>query len=255
MVRSDGLSDAAGRRRGWPFGRDERPREPVRKAVTTVARRPADPASAGEFETLRPRLLQVARGLLGDEADAEDVVQDAWLRYNGADRAPIHNLFGWLARTVVNLALDRLTSAARRHEFAAGGGVGVDVADTSTDVQPAERVIQDDLVASTLRRVVATLSPAERTAFLLHDVFGFSFKDVAALVGRTPLACRQLAARARRRIVADAPRFLVTADEEARMIDAFVVACAGGDLAALLTELDPALTARLAAVQDEDDVR
>ena len=220
-----------------------------------MARRPADPGSAGEFEALRPRLLQIARGLMGDVADAEDVVQDAWLRYHGAERAAIHNLFGWLATTVVNLALDRLTTAARRHEFAAGGGVGVDVADTSTDAQPAERVIQDDLVASTLRRVVATLSPAERTAFLLHDVFGFTFKDVARIVGRTPLACRQLAARARRRVVADAPRFLVTADEEARMIEAFVVACAGGDLAALLAELDPGLSARLAAAEDEDDVR
>ena len=220
-----------------------------------MARRPAEPGSAGEFEALRPRLLQIARGLMGDVADAEDVVQDAWLRYHGADRAAIHNLWGWLARTVANLALDRLTSAARRHEFVAGGSVGIDVADPSIDVQPSERVIQDDLIASTLRRVVATLSPAERTAFLLHDVFGFTFGDVARLVGRTPLACRQLATRARRRIVADAPRFLVTADEEARMIEAFVVACAGGDLAALLSELDPGLTARLAATGDEDDVR
>jgi RNA polymerase sigma-70 factor, ECF subfamily len=217
-----------------------------------MARRPADPGSSGEFEALRPRLLQIARGLLGDVAEADDVVQDAWLRYHGADRAAIHNLRGWLATTVANLALDRLTSASRRHEFPVGG-VGRDVADTSMDVQPAERVIQDDLVASTLRRVVAILSPAERTAFLLHDVFGFSFADIARLVGRTPLACRQLAARARRRIVADAPRFLVTADEEARMIDAFVVACAGGDIVALLTEVDPGLTARLAALRGAEE--
>jgi RNA polymerase sigma-70 factor (ECF subfamily) len=199
---------------------------------------------AAEFEQLRPRLLRVATGLLGSADDAEDVVQDAWLRLQSADRAQIRNLRGWLTTTVARLSLDLLTSAPRRHEHPGGASVGADVPHPAEGDRPDNRVVLDDLVASTLRQLSGLLSPAEQTAFLLHDVFGFSFGEIAEAVGRTPQACRQLAARARRRIVAGAPRFLVTADQETRMIRAFLVACAGGDVVELLKALDPGIADR-----------
>jgi RNA polymerase sigma factor (sigma-70 family) len=241
MAQSAGLSTIAS---CWAVGRSDGTNGPVLQSHRRIASRPSTAAeTTAEFERLRPRLLQVAAGLLKNTSDAEDVVQEAWLRLQRADRAEIRNLRGWLTTTVVRLSLDLLDSAPRRHEYPGGAGVGADVPHPAEDELPANRVALDDLVAWSLRRILGMLSPAERPPFLLHDVFGFSFREIAEAVGRTPEACRQLAARGRRRVLAGAPRSLMTADQEARMIQACVVACTGGDIADLLQALDPGVAA------------
>ena len=150
---------------------------------------------AERFAQARPRLLRLAYSELGDVGEAEDVVQEAWLRLERTDVEAIENLDGWLTTVVARLALDRLRSARARRESYVGPWLPEPVA--SDD--PADRVTLDESVSYALLTVLEQLSPAERTAFVLHDVFDVPFGDVAAVVGRTPEAVRQLASRARRR--------------------------------------------------------
>ena len=201
---------------------------------------------AERFEALRPRLLRLAYGQLGSLAEAEDVVQEAWLRLQRADAAAIENLQAWLVTVVGRLALDALGSARMRREryigpwlpdplVGAGAGGGAD---------PADRVTLDETISHALLFVLERLSPAERTAFILHDVFGYSFEEVGDVVGRTPAAARQLASRARRHVVEQRPRQSGTAEEQRRAVEAFAVAADGGDLDALLAVLDPDVVMR-----------
>lgn len=186
MVRSDGLSDAAGRRRGWPFGRDERPREPVRKAVTTVARRPADPASAGEFETLRPRLLQVARGLLGDEADAEDVVQEAYLRAFRSWHTfrPGTDVRRWLFTIARNVFLRSRERGQREVTLDEDGAEAVDAA------QAVEGWVRSGLdplldrvdVGPAIRDALDQVPEAYRAAVILVDLEDQSYEAAAEVL-------------------------------------------------------------------------
>jgi len=200
------------------------------------------PGRAAEFEALRPRLLRVAYATLGSWAEAEDVVQEAWLRLQRADAEEIHNLGAWLTTVVGRLALDALGSARARRERYYGEWLPEPVVAEAPD--PADRVTLDEQVSLAMLRVLESLSPAERTAFVLHDVFGHSFDEVAEAVGRTPQAARQLASRARRHVEAGRPRFPATPDEQRRVVSAFLSAAVDGDVDGLLAVLDPEVTLR-----------
>ena len=193
------------------------------------------------FAEVRPRLLRLAYSELGDVGEAEDVVQEAWLRLGHTDVAAIENLEAWLIRVVARLALDRLRSARSRRETYVGPWLPEPVAsdDPADPADPADRVTFDESVSYALLTVLEQLSPAERTAFVLYDVFGVPFGEVAEVVGRTPEAVRQLASRARRHVRDERPRFAASGDEHDRAVRAFARAVAGGDVEALVAVLDP----------------
>jgi RNA polymerase sigma-70 factor (ECF subfamily) len=193
------------------------------------------------FEELRPRLFQVAYGILGSVAEAEEVIQDAWLRLERADRERIEDLGAWLKTVVARLSLDALRSARRRREAYVGEWLPEPLVGPlpGGEESAADRLSLDEAVAGALTLVLERLTPAERTAFLLHDTFGMPFADVAELVGRTPDAVRQLAARARRNVTDAGSRFQVGREEQERIVIAFAGACATGDLRQLLGLLDP----------------
>lgn len=199
---------------------------------------------ARAFQQERARLLRVAYATLGSVAEAEDCVQEAWLRLRLLeDPSGIRDLRGWLIRTVGRLALDALGSARARRERYVGTWLPEPlVAETGAD--PAERVTLDESVSMALLLVLESLSPAERAAFLLHDVFSMTFEEVAEVVGRTPAAVRQLASRARRHVAAGRPRFPPTPQEQRALVEAFAAACQGGDLDALTRLLDPDVVCR-----------
>jgi RNA polymerase sigma-70 factor (ECF subfamily) len=190
---------------------------------------------AERFGRARPRLLRLAYSELGDLGEAEDVVQEAWLRLERVNVEVIENLDGWLTTVVARLALDRLHSARVRRETYIGPWLPEPV--LSDD--PADRVTLDESVSYALLTVLEQLSPAERTAFVLHDVFDMSFDDVAGVVGRTPEAVRQLASRARRHVKDERPRFEASRDEHDRAVRAFARAVAEGNLEGLVAVLDP----------------
>lgn len=191
------------------------------------------------FERLRPQLFQVAYGILASVAEAEEVIQDAWLRLERADAEAIESLPAWLKTVVARLSLDALGSARRRRERYVGEWLPEPLVAGLPAESVADRVTLDEAVAGALAVVLERLTPAERTAFLLHDTFGMPFAEIAELVGRTPAAVRQLAARARRNVAAARPRFPVGREEQERIVVAFAVACASGDLAQLLDLLEP----------------
>jgi RNA polymerase sigma-70 factor, ECF subfamily len=196
------------------------------------------------FESHRAHLLRVAYGTLGSVADAEDVVQEAWLRLARLqDPDEIEDLRAWLTRVVGRLALDALRQTRRAREAYFGEwlpeplvGHAAPSGSTAPD-DPADQVTLDESVTMALLVVLESLSPAERTAFLLHDVFGMPFEQVGEVVGRAPAAVRQLAARARRHVDEARPRHPATPEEHRRVVEAFAVARAEGDLDALLATL------------------
>jgi RNA polymerase sigma-70 factor (ECF subfamily) len=191
----------------------------------------------------RQRLMDVAYRMLGTVSEAEDVVQEAYARLvrNGVDG--IDDVLAWLITVTSRLCLDQLRSAQSQRTSYVGPWLPEPVVDApSLGVDPADRVTLDDSVRMALMVVLEELSPAERTAFVLHDVFQLSFEEVASIVGRSPAACRQLASRARRRVrdEAGAPaRFQVEAGEQRRLAERFAAAANTGDLDALLEVLDP----------------
>ncbi len=187
------------------------------------------------FAQARPRLLRLAYSELGDVGEAEDVVQEAWLRLERSDADAIENLDGWLTKVVARLALDRLRSARVRRERYVGPWLPEPV---SSD-DPADRVTLDESVSYALLTVLEQLTPAERTAFVLHDVFDMPFGEVSEVVGRTPEAVRQLASRARGHVQRERPRFAASPDEHDRAVRAFARAVAAGNLEDLVAVLDP----------------
>lgn len=200
-----------------------------------------DDELAAEFHTIRPRLVGVAYALLGSVDESEDAVQDAWLRLQRSDWALIEDVTGWLVVTVSRIALDTLRSVRRRRETYVGPWLPEPVL---AGGDPADRVTLDESMSMAMLIVLESLSPAERTVFVLHDVFGMPFTEVAEVVGRSPAACRQLASRARRHAAAGAPRFDVDAAEHRRVVAAFVAATTSGDSGALLELLDPDVVLR-----------
>jgi len=191
-----------------------------------------------QFTRARARLVRVAYAVLGSTADAEDVVSDCWLRLCSADaREQIIDVDAWCTVTTARLALDLLRSARVRRETYVGPWLPEPVIGTVQD--PADRVTLDESVSFALMVVLESLTPAERTTWVLHDLFAMPFAEVAEVVGRSPAAVRQLAARARAHVTAAAPRVTVTPDEHDAVVAAFAGAVASGDLGALLQVLDP----------------
>jgi RNA polymerase sigma-70 factor, ECF subfamily len=188
-------------------------------------------------------LLDVAFRILGSIGEAEDVVQEAYARLVTVDLDELDDVRAWLVVVVSRLCYDQLRSARWQRQTVTAAPPENRAAAPSAPLtnDPAERVTLDDQVRMALHVVLAQLTPAERTAYVLHDVFKYSFENIADIVGRTPAAARQLAARARHRISAGAgaARFTVEPDEQRRVTEAFIAACSTGDLAGLLAVLDP----------------
>ena len=190
----------------------------------------------------RRRVLDVAYRMLGSVHDAEDVVQEAYSRLLAVDREVLEDVRGWLITVTSRLCIDRLRSHERIKRSYVGPWLPEPIVGAaSTDVDLADRVTLDDTVRMALMVVLEQLSPAERAAFVLHDIFGLDFNAIAELVGRSPQACRQLASRARRRIESDpaAARFQIDRSEHDLVVARFVDACERGDLDSLLAVLDP----------------
>ena len=193
-------------------------------------------SAAQRFAQERPRLLRLAYSELGDLGEAEDVVQEAWVRLERTGAESIDNLDAWLTTVVGRLALDALRSARARRETYVGPWLPEPVVSSGED--PADRVTLDESVSYALLALLEQLSPAERTAFVLHDVFDVPFGEVAEVVGRTPEAVRQLASRARRHVAQQRPRFEASPDEHDRVVRAFAQAVGDGDLDGLVAVLD-----------------
>jgi RNA polymerase sigma-70 factor (ECF subfamily) len=188
----------------------------------------------------RPFAVDLAYRMLGNIADAEDVVQEAFVRLVAADPDSIDDVRGWLVVVVSRLCLDQLRSARVRTTDEAP----IDENTVVPAADPADRMTLDDDIRLALAVVLERLSPAERSVFILHDVFQFPFETAASIVGRTPAACRQLAARARRRLESEVGpgRFVVEWREERMVTERFIAACAGGNLDALMQVLDADVT-------------
>jgi RNA polymerase sigma-70 factor (ECF subfamily) len=186
--------------------------------------RPDDEAAAS-FAPQRPRLTRIAYRMLGSVAEAEDVVQDAFIRWHQTDRAAVLNPEAWLARTVGRLCLDVLKSARMKRETYIGPWLPDPVVETPED--------DGDDITLTLMLALERLSPLERAAFLLHDVFGLGFEEVAQTIDRDTAACRQLASRARTHVREARPRYPVAEDRGRHIADAFFTASRNGDMAAL----------------------
>lgn len=210
--------------------------------------RDREAALARAYERARPRLVRIAYATLGSHAEAEDIVSDCWSRLVTADgRESILDVDAWATVVVARAALDSLRSARHRREHYIGpwlpeplisNGTAVVGANPDSADDPAERVSLDDQISYALLVVLETLTPAERTSWVLHDLFGMSFSEVADSVGRTPAAVRQLAARARVHVNARVPRVAVTPIQHDAAVRSFLAAVAGGDLSALLSSLD-----------------
>jgi RNA polymerase sigma factor (sigma-70 family) len=188
------------------------------------------------FEANRPRLRAIAHRMLGSAAEAEDAVQEAWLRLDRTGDDRIDNLDAWLTTVVGRVCLDMLRARGNRREDALP-----EVAPATEDAGPEQEALLADSVGVALFVVLETLTPVERLAFVLHDLFGVPFDEIAPIVGRSPEATRQLASRARRRVRhqdADRP-----ADRQ--LVDAFLTASRAGDLTTLLSLLDPDVEMRV----------
>jgi RNA polymerase sigma-70 factor, ECF subfamily len=210
-----------------------------------VSRPPASRAEelAAAYLRNRPRLIGVAYAVLGTRAEAEDVVSECWLRLVSADeREPVLDVDAWSTVAVARRALDVLRSARLQRETYTGPWLPEPLFEDQPGISdPAERVTLDERVSFALMVVLETLTPAERTSWVLHDLFCLPFAEIAEVVGRSPAAVRQLAVRARAHVTAAAPRIDVDAAEHRRTVTAFFSAAAGGDLAGLLAVLDPSV--------------
>jgi RNA polymerase sigma-70 factor (ECF subfamily) len=191
----------------------------------------ADHDETAQFESHRRALTGLAYRMLGSRAEAEDVVQDAYLRWHDVDHAAVDEPRRYLGTVVTRLCLDRMKSAQARREIYVGQWLPEPVVDEAFDDGSAGDIAHDISVA--LMLVLERLSPLERASFLLHDVFGVDFGEVGRALGRGEAACRQLAARAREHIQAERPRFAASREDGHRLAAAFHKAIASGDLAAL----------------------
>ncbi|MFI5046483.1 MAG: sigma-70 family RNA polymerase sigma factor [Acidimicrobiia bacterium] len=191
-----------------------------------------------DFEAARPRLHAVAYRMLGSRAEADDAVQEAWLRLSRADASQIESFGGWLTTVISRVCLDRLRSRrARREEPIEAQPPGA-LTDTAGG-DPANETILAESVGAALLVVLDLLTPAERVAFVLHDVFAVPFEQVSEILGRSPDATRQLASRARRRLQGSTGTYGIDLVRQRRVVDAFLRAARGGDFEALMRVLDP----------------
>jgi RNA polymerase sigma-70 factor (ECF subfamily) len=198
---------------------------------------------AERFETHRRHLRDVAYRMLGSAPEAEDAVQEAWLRLSRADTTDVENLGGWLTTVVARVCLDILRSRKSRREES----LEADTSDSVTaprDSNPERELLIADTVGPALLLVLDTLAPAERIAFVLHDMFAMPFEEIAPIVERTPAATRQLASRARRRVQGADTTQDTDLTRRREIVQAFLAASRNGDLGALVTMLDPDVVLR-----------
>lgn len=199
---------------------------------------------AETFEQHRPRLRAVAYRMLGSPTEAEDAVQDAWLRVSRAEADDVDNMGGWLTTIVSRVCLNMLRSRNVRREESLGV-LPDPIVTQDTEPQPEDEAVLADSVGLALLVVLDTLSPAERLAFVLHDMFKLPFEEIAPMVDRSPEAARQLASRARRRVKgADVRTSEADLTRRRQAVDAFFQAARGGDLDSLLQLLDPEVVLR-----------
>src|SRR6266540_4029245 len=199
---------------------------------------------AERFEAHRTHLRAVAYRMLGSLAEADDAVQEAWLRLSRSDPSGVENLGGWLTTVVGRVCMNMLHSRASRREEPLGVHVPDPVVSREDGLDPAHEALLADSVGLALLVVLETLAPAERLAFVLHDMFDVPFDQIAPIVGRSPAAARQLASRARRRVKAAAPDPDADRIRQREVVDAFLAAARGGDIDALLAVLDPDVVLR-----------
>jgi RNA polymerase sigma-70 factor (ECF subfamily) len=201
---------------------------------------PMDEWLAERFEAERPRLRAVAYRMLGSQSEAEDAVQEAWLRLSGAAHEEVDNLAAWLTTVVARIALNMLRSRKKRSETY----VPEPILDRPDGTSPEHAALLANHLGLALFVVLEMLSPAERVAFVLHDVFGMPFEEIAPIVERTPDAARQLASRARRRVQSRNADPDPDVEAQRSVVDAFVAAAQSGNLQGLIAVLDPKVVLR-----------
>jgi RNA polymerase sigma factor (sigma-70 family) len=196
---------------------------------------------AERFEADRAHLQSVAYRMLGSMSDADDAVQETWLRLSRADTSAVENLTGWLTTVVGRVSLDMLRSRTSRREEQFGDSVPEPPAGYNERVDPEHEAVLADSVGLALLVVLDTLGPAERLAFVLHDMFAVPFDEIATILGRSPAAAKQLASRARRRVQGGASDDDIETDvtRQRAVVDAFLAASRNGDFDALVALLDP----------------
>jgi RNA polymerase sigma factor (sigma-70 family) len=202
------------------------------------------PALASRFDGERQRLRSVAYRIVGSLSDADDAVQEAWLRLQRADTEEISNLEGWLTTVVARICLNVLRDRRSHPEEALDGFVPEPIVSTGAGGDPEHEALLADAVGIALQVVLGALNPAERLAFVLHDMFAMPFDEIAVLVERSPEATRQLASRARRRVRGAAPPPGPDLARQRAVVDAYFAAARDGDLEALVAVLDPDVVAR-----------
>jgi RNA polymerase sigma factor (sigma-70 family) len=194
---------------------------------------------AEQFEEQRPRLRAVAYRMLGSLSEADDAVQDAWLRLSRADTSEVENLAAWLTTVVARVALNMLRSRNTRREQPLDAHVPDPIVDPADGTNPEHEALLADSVGLALLVVLETLAPPERLAFVLHDMFAVPFEQIAPVLERSPEATRQLASRARRRVRGSAPAPDSDLKAQWEVVDAFLAAARDGDFDRLLAVLDP----------------
>jgi RNA polymerase sigma-70 factor, ECF subfamily len=209
---------------------------------------------AEQFERHRGHLHAVAYRMLGSLSEADDAVQEAWLRLSRSDADAVENLGGWLTTVVGRVCLDMLRRRRARREDYVGTWLPEPIV-ASDAPNPEDEALMADSVGLALLVVLETLSPAERLAFVLHDTFGVPFDEIAPIVGRTPTAARQLASRARRRVRGAAPVPKPDLARQREVVDAFLAASRAGDFDALVAVLDPDVVFRADGRGDLPPVR
>jgi RNA polymerase sigma factor (sigma-70 family) len=192
-----------------------------------------------QFEQHRVHLQGVAYRMLGSMTEADDAVQESWLRLSRADTAGIENMRGWLTTVVARVSLDMLRSRKSRREEYVGSWLPEPIVSFDHESDPAHQAELADSVGLALLVVLDTLTPVERLAFVLHDMFGVSFEEIAQIVERTPTTARQLASRARRRVRGATPVSEPDLARQREVVDAFLAASRAGDFEALVAVLDP----------------
>jgi len=199
---------------------------------------------AERFEEHRGRLRAVAYRMLGSVSEADDALQESWLRLSRADSSNVENLPAWLTTVVARVCLNMLRSRRSRREEPLDHHLSDPIAGTEPGIDPEHEALLADSVGLALLVVLDTLTPAERLAFVLHDMFDLPFDEIAPIVGRSSTATRQLASRARRRVKGVAPVSDSDVARQRRVVDAYLAATRGGDFAALVTLLDPDVVLR-----------
>jgi RNA polymerase sigma factor (sigma-70 family) len=199
---------------------------------------------AERFQTHRGHLQAVAYRMLGSLSEADDAIQEAWLRLSRSDTSEVENLRGWLTTVIARVCLDMLRSRKSRREEPLDGPISEEIVNTKEGIDPEHEAIMAESVGLALLVVLDTLAPAERLAFVLHDMFAIPFDEIAPIVGRSPIAAKKLASRARHRI--QGRTMIPSADltRQRQVVDAFLAASRSGDINAILAVLDPDVVRR-----------